>query len=731
MHLSIRGKLISITLLITLLVSGFVFFALRSTAQNEKLVSELLDVERRRNLLAEVEIETAKLWQYLAGASLTQKPELLEKAKGSYETARADLKKIEEQAERYTVSNLQSVSSGMDLLMKTGTEMVDAYRISTAEGYLVMVSFDTQAESVFRILTNLGYDLNSEHLSAEERFLAQQRTFEIMQLILAISTIALLILVMTILSINLARPIIATRNSFKELATSAGDLSRSISARTNDEIGQLVGWINQFIGKLRSILINVTELVDKNHRIGTLISRTSHNAATVVSGVVEGLSDTRREMSRLDSEIEKITDSIEHMNDSVKNLSAQVETQSSAVQESSASIEEIMASVSSIATTSKQRSVAMASLVGLISGGSEKVSSTNFLIQQIASNAEDMMELITIINDISNQTNLLAMNASIEAAHAGEAGKGFAVVAEEIRKLAEDTRENSERIGTSLSTTTDKIRSATVAGQESEGALSHINEEVQEFSRAFGEMSSALTEVSSASREILDSINSLRTVSQIVNDTTSQMRAGIEVVADSSRVIQQVSSQTLGITSRLAEQGDRMNRISSHVSALGNQNRHNNTLLNIEISKFNTGVDRAEIGTDSSVGFEWSDVLSAGVAEIDEEHKELFASINDLLVAILGDDSAIDFPRLADAVMTGLETHFRNEERLMGDSGYPNRDAHRELHLAFEKDLGEIRERISSANHDVSALVTLHDRVVSWLLDHIAGTDRAFGKFMA
>ena len=344
MHLNIRGKLISIILLIILLVSGFAFFALRSTAQNKALVSDLLDIERRRNLLSAVETETAKMWQYLANASLTRKTELLEKAKSSYSTARGNLGKIEEQSESNAVSTLQSVSSGMDLLMNTGTQMVEAYGLNKAEGSLVMMSFDTQAASIFRTFTNLRSDLDAAHQSTEERFLAQQRNFETVQLILSISTIALLILVMSMFAINLTRPIIATRNSFKELATSAGDLSRTITVRSKDEVGQLVGWINQFIGKLRGILINVTELVDKNHKLGERISNASHNAATIVSGVVESLSDTRTEMSRLDSEIEKITDSIEDMKGSVKNLSAQVEAQSSAIQESSASIEEIMAS---------------------------------------------------------------------------------------------------------------------------------------------------------------------------------------------------------------------------------------------------------------------------------------------------------------------------------------------------------------------------------------------------
>ncbi|MFW5880136.1 MAG: methyl-accepting chemotaxis protein [Spirochaetota bacterium] len=315
-----------------------------------------------------------------------------------------------------------------------------------------------QAESIEEARS--AYNLARANLEqVEDRYTG--RRLETLQLIMSASTILLLVLVMTVMAINLTRPLQKTRDSFREPATSTGDLSRTIAVRSKDEVGELVAWFNQFIGKLRDLLVKVAGLVGKNHRLGERISLVSQSASTIVSNVVESVTRSRTEMARLDSEIERVTDSIDGMNESVQTLSLQVEEQGSAIQEST---------------------------------------------------------------------------ASIEAAHAGDAGRGFSVVAEEIRKLSDNTRNNADMIGKTLRTTTDKIQSATTVGQESEVALSTINQEVQEFS-------------------------------QTVQDRTSQIRTGIEVISESSRTMQQVSMQSLEITNRLADQGRRMNQVSTSMRA--------------------------------------------------------------------------------------------------------------------------------------------------------------------
>ncbi|OQY32246.1 MAG: hypothetical protein B6241_11625 [Spirochaetaceae bacterium 4572_59] len=118
--------------------------------------------------------------------------------------------------------------------------------------------------------------------------------------------------------------------------------------------------------------------------------------------------------------------------------------------------------------------------------------STNQTILQTASRIDAIQEMLEVINNVASQTNLLSMNAAIEAAHAGDSGKGFAVVADEIRKLAESTQENANAIGRDLSEIVDKINATTELGRQSKDAFGKIEQKVEVFVDAFREISSSL-----------------------------------------------------------------------------------------------------------------------------------------------------------------------------------------------------------------------------------------------
>lgn len=729
MYVSIKTKLVLVTLLITLVVSVFVVFAFISNGRNQELVSELLNIDYRRRLVGEVELETAKLWHALTEASLTQEDSSVEEAREAYTEARENLKTIEEQFQSHTLATLDSVYTGIDRFMEAGMSMVEGYALSRAEGQLLSMSFNTQADGVFRTLGSLGNDLDASHQAAQEAFRAHQQNYEVLQLILSITTIFLLVVVMTLITINLIRPITAAKNSFKELSTTAGDLSRSISIASRDEVGELVKWFNLFIGKLRGILVAVTGLVGRNHRLGKGITRVSRDAAAIVARVVEHAGHTKQEMSHLDGEIEKITGSIQSMKESVLGLSSQVDEQASAIQESTASIEQIMASVNNIAAISENRTEGLSQLVILISRGSEKVSTTNALIQDMAANAQTMRDLIHIINSISHQTNLLAMNASIEAAHAGDAGRGFSVVAEEIRKLSESTRENADMITLSLKTTTEKLEEATTAGRESEAALVTIDREVQEFSDALGEVSSGMTELSSAGTEILRSIDILRAASQVVHDRTSQLNTSIAVISGSAENLQQVSSRSLEITQGLAAQGDELHQVSRRVSVIGHQNRYNNRLLELEINRFNTGVDPESPDDDSTPGLAWSDALFLGIPSIDSQLRQILETLNLFMTGLMTDQDTPTLAPLIDDLLRSLESYFEDEEALMADTGYPELGDHKTLHRAFGDQFRTLRQDAQTTNYGTSSLIALLELLIDWLTDHVANGDADFGRF--
>jgi methyl-accepting chemotaxis protein len=138
------------------------------------------------------------------------------------------------------------------------------------------------------------------------------------------------------------------------------------------------------------------------------------------------------------------------------------------------------ASVESVARIALQRQEALEQLVSITNKGGEQVEITNKLIEENANDVKEILEIIEIINNVASQTNLLSMNAAIEAAHASDSGRGFAVVAEEIRKLAESTNENSKRIRKTITTIADRIQQILEASNESSDSFQKIDHETRQ-----------------------------------------------------------------------------------------------------------------------------------------------------------------------------------------------------------------------------------------------------------
>jgi len=193
-----------------------------------------------------------------------------------------------------------------------------------------------------------------------------------------------------------------------------------------------------------------------------------------------------------------------------------------------------------------------------------------------------------IIKNISDQTNLLAMNAAIEAAHAGDAGKGFAVVADEIRKLAEESALNSRDISSNLDEITQKIITASVSGVSTREAFTEINERIKNVSHALLQVSSSTTELDTGGSQILEAMENLKEISLTVKDKSSDMKDISSNVTELSNNISDISkSVTEAISGVYIGFNDvtnsmvSLNDVSDRVEAVSKE-------INQEVLKFKT-----------------------------------------------------------------------------------------------------------------------------------------------
>ena len=226
---------------------------------------------------------------------------------------------------------------------------------------------------------------------------------------------------------------------------------------------------------------------------------------------------------QLKMHINRALEVIERINNLVEKLNTSINTQSESVDESSAVTEKIVTSLKNTSELSRQKRESVLGLIENTAKGQDAMKETILAVKNISESVDGIASAIKIISVIASNTNLLAMNAAIEAAHAGEAGKGFAVVADEIRRLSESTRKNSQSISQTLSNIIAGINTTSKRTDDTGSFISDMSTEINGFAGTMTELIDTLGELSSASTEITGSLKNLRDHSSTVKDDYSEM----------------------------------------------------------------------------------------------------------------------------------------------------------------------------------------------------------------
>ena len=212
----------------------------------------------------------------------------------------------------------------------------------------------------------------------------------------------------------------------------------------------------------------------------------------------------------------------------IEKLSASINTQSQAVDESSEVTGLVVSSLKKTADLSRQEREAVMGLIDNVSKGQDSMKETILSVKNISESVDGIASTIKIISKIASNTNLLAMNAAIEAAHAGEAGRGFAVVADEIRRLSESTRENSRGISQTLSNIISGITSTSKRTGDTGGLIDQMSGEVNGFAGTMTELIDTLNELSTKSSRITNSLSNLKEHSAVVKSDYTEILSLID-----------------------------------------------------------------------------------------------------------------------------------------------------------------------------------------------------------
>ncbi|MBN2738515.1 MAG: cache domain-containing protein [Spirochaetales bacterium] len=365
-------------------------------------------------------------------------------------------------------------------------------------------------------------------------------------IILVFLSLALSIVTSYLFSKKITNPISLTTSSLKQMASGTGDLTQYLKVSSKDEIGILAKSFNEFLTKLREIINSIKNISIENMNIKTSLSASAEETAAASIEITANVNNVKNRIENLHVTIEGTDKIIQGIIENIGNQNNQIDNQSTAVSESSSAVNQMVASLGNIASITKIKKQASDKLAETAQSGREKINTTNEMVTEISTYIDNILEMITIIKGIADQTDLLSMNAAIEAAHAGEAGKGFSVVADEIRKLAETSGQNSDEIENVLQNIVNKIESAAESSQESIFAFEEINKEVDDVAKAFEEIYQSTNELSTGGTEIIKAMEVLNNVSISVKEESESMSSRAREMKESMSDVTRISTEVSG-----------------------------------------------------------------------------------------------------------------------------------------------------------------------------------------
>lgn len=535
----------------TIIISAVIFlllFAKMRVADTVEAVQFIKDeVTASQNDMIHLKFDILQIQQWFTDAAATGSSEGLDEADNFFDSAQKvldrDILRKQNADKNKLVSQLREVKKILSEYHTIGTRMVNEYaQNGRAAGNVWMSRFDPVADTLMNLVDDQLEIRNGVFNSNLDALLLHQMDIgKVLSILGAVIFLVSLVIGLHVF-ISFKRGVLAVGNYSEKLASL--DIAPVSVKKRKDEFGEIAENFSGSFNKLRALIFGLkSAAADTEHVKNSLVSSAEETSAAIRS-IRKHIAALLKNNEKMGGTISENVAAMEQITANINSIDKQIIEQASMVEESTASIVEMISSLESVNQITKKKTKAVENLVQAMKDGNDASAETDEVFnREVTDRIGEISEMASVIQSIASQTNLLSMNAAIEAAHAGDAGKGFAVVAEEIRKLADNAAQNSASISRSIKEIEEGIINTGKVAEKKVAAFKVMDREIGETRNAFSEIAGSVEEISLGGEQIQKAMIILQDVSETIKNATSEMADGSRHVAESQLVLKEFADK--------------------------------------------------------------------------------------------------------------------------------------------------------------------------------------------